>query len=324
SRRTSLHGLPEHILCQTTQETRKIHPSKRHFFDETPDLLLPFRVFDNSGFLIHQPIPDKPNFRIEPRTLISCEKACQSPGESDSQVDSLNLSNGYEEDFDAESILDEEVEEGIDSIMGNLSVKNECVPESNVATYCGQISSCYGHPLGLGFGGRYEFDFGMRRGVKAFRHADEGDWWRYPTVDVLNISPKLNRAPVEKKKKKVEKPEAKNSESPKESSSPKQQPKESQMPESKPGLLLKLNYDGVASAWSDRGSPFEEILGQDAAATGNDLHARLAQIELFSESGGVREASVLRYKEKRRTRLFSKKIRYHVRKVNADRRPRMK
>lgn len=51
--------------------------------------------------------------------------------------------------------------------------------------------------------------------------------------------------------------------------------------------------------------------------------ARLAQIDLFLE-GGLREASVLRYKEKRRTRLFSKKIRYQVRKVNADQRPRMK
>lgn len=52
--------------------------------------------------------------------------------------------------------------------------------------------------------------------------------------------------------------------------------------------------------------------------------ARLAQIDLFSELGGVREASVQRYKEKRRNRLFSKKIRYQVRKLNADRRPRMK
>lgn len=54
------------------------------------------------------------------------------------------------------------------------------------------------------------------------------------------------------------------------------------------------------------------------------MQARLAEIDLFSENGGIREASVLRYKEKRRTRLFSKKIRYQVRKVNADRRPRMK
>jgi len=53
----------------------------------------------------------------------------------------------------------------------------------------------------------------------------------------------------------------------------------------------------------------------------------LSQIDLLWENGGgsgVREASVQRYKEKRRTRLISKKIRYQVRKVNADRRPRMK
>lgn len=37
-----------------------------------------------------------------------------------------------------------------------------------------------------------------------------------------------------------------------------------------------------------------------------------------------REARVMRYREKRRTRLFSKKIRYEVRKLNAERRPRMK
>lgn len=39
---------------------------------------------------------------------------------------------------------------------------------------------------------------------------------------------------------------------------------------------------------------------------------------------GQREASVLRYKEKRQNRLFSKKIRYQVRKLNAEKRPRMK
>lgn len=56
------------------------------------------------------------------------------------------------------------------------------------------------------------------------------------------------------------------------------------------------------------------------------MQARLADIDLFLDAGvaGVRGASVLRYKEKRKTRLFSKKIRYEVRKMNADRRPRMK
>jgi hypothetical protein len=40
--------------------------------------------------------------------------------------------------------------------------------------------------------------------------------------------------------------------------------------------------------------------------------------------GGEREARVLRYKEKRRTRFFCKTVRYEVRKLNAERRPRMK
>lgn len=39
---------------------------------------------------------------------------------------------------------------------------------------------------------------------------------------------------------------------------------------------------------------------------------------------GIREASVLRYKEKRRNRLFAKRIRYEVRKLNAEKRPRIK
>ena len=39
---------------------------------------------------------------------------------------------------------------------------------------------------------------------------------------------------------------------------------------------------------------------------------------------GTREASVLRYKVKRQSRLFSKRIRYEVRKINAEKRPRMK
>jgi hypothetical protein len=43
-----------------------------------------------------------------------------------------------------------------------------------------------------------------------------------------------------------------------------------------------------------------------------------------SNGDGGREARVSRYREKRRTRLFAKKIRYEVRKLNAEKRPRMK
>lgn len=46
--------------------------------------------------------------------------------------------------------------------------------------------------------------------------------------------------------------------------------------------------------------------------------------EIRSTTLKQREASVLRYKEKRQNRLFSRKIRYQVRKLNADKRPRLK
>jgi hypothetical protein len=48
------------------------------------------------------------------------------------------------------------------------------------------------------------------------------------------------------------------------------------------------------------------------------------EVPVMEEDRTRREASVLRYKEKRQTRLFSKKIRYQVRKLNADKRPRLK
>ena len=50
----------------------------------------------------------------------------------------------------------------------------------------------------------------------------------------------------------------------------------------------------------------------------------MGEVPVMEEERTRREASVLRYKEKRQTRLFAKKIRYQVRKLNADKRPRLK
>jgi hypothetical protein len=58
------------------------------------------------------------------------------------------------------------------------------------------------------------------------------------------------------------------------------------------------------------------------SADGEAAAAAAAMAAAAAEVG--RQARVLRYKEKRRTRLFSKTIRYEVRKLNAERRPRMK
>lgn len=119
-------------------------------------------------------------------------------------------------------------------------------------------------------------------------------------------------------------------------------------------LKLQLNYQDVLNAWSDRGSLYTDELQQPqtvpSGSSFNPIAATSMNFDLVLDVGfwrsadengigingqvdedgsmlsgsGVREASVLRYKEKRRMRLFSKKIRYQVRKLNAERRPRMK
>lgn len=270
---------------KTLTKPHKLASPHDNFFHESSELFLPFDF---------PQIQESPNYRFE----FEPNKVANSCG---GEVNSGIICSEFNEDFDAESILDEEIEEGIDSIMGNFNVDDEKV--------AGEPTGNGNYPIGLGFGGK--LDFPLRRGVRAWRHSDEGNWWNFPTVDVLQISPKIATPKVEKiKKKKVS--EIKDLEI----------PKEEPVPDPKPnvGLLLKLNYDEVLNSWSDRGCPFSD----DADAPGTDFSARLAQIDLFSDGGGIREASVLRYKEKRRTRLFSKKIRYEVRKVNADKRPRMK
>ncbi|XP_057954266.1 protein CHLOROPLAST IMPORT APPARATUS 2 isoform X2 [Malania oleifera] len=87
-------------------------------------------------------------------------------------------------------------------------------------------------------------------------------------------------------------------------------------------LNLNLNYQDVLDAWSDRGSlwanDFSLSIPNASGYTGE------VPVMMEEERSSRREASVLRYKEKRQTRLFSKKIRYQVRKLNADKRPRLK
>ncbi|XP_017237142.1 zinc finger protein CONSTANS-LIKE 6 [Daucus carota subsp. sativus] len=122
-------------------------------------------------------------------------------------------------------------------------------------------------------------------------------------------------------------------------------------------LALKLDYQEIMDAWSDKGPLIVNV----ESASGSQVVPDLLHDDLFvnpsingwgssgalwsvpemsgSNSNGCikveevhtedwkigrREASVLRYREKRQNRLFSKKIRYEVRKLNAEKRPRIK
>ncbi|XP_044489757.1 zinc finger protein CONSTANS-LIKE 6-like [Mangifera indica] len=104
-------------------------------------------------------------------------------------------------------------------------------------------------------------------------------------------------------------------------------------------ILLSLNYEAVITAWASQGSPWtsgsrpefdpDECWPDCMGGCGSEIqHSTYVDMAGFGThpamADGGREARVLRYREKRRTRLFSKKIRYEVRKLNAEKRPRMK
>ncbi|KAJ0263268.1 CCT motif family protein [Hirschfeldia incana] len=274
--------------------------------DEASELLLPFETFqEETTFLFNPAVQTKPYQFLEQKEL-----------SFNSEVSRFELF----EDFDAESIiLDEEIEQGIDSFMGNNeSNDGECT-----------TMPWYGSSVGFESAGNFPLGLGLRSSLR--EDDDDACLCRYPTVELENISPRFQTtattaaladdgkpetvAVVRKKRTKKKKKVAAAAES---------KSVEDHRTDKRVSLFLKLDCDRVLEAWSDKESPFsDEILG--AHATDIDIHAMLAEIDFFGESG-IREASVLRYKEKRRSRLFSnsKQIRYQVRKLSADQRPRMK
>uniref|UniRef100_A0A7N0VIU5 CCT domain-containing protein n=1 Tax=Kalanchoe fedtschenkoi TaxID=63787 RepID=A0A7N0VIU5_KALFE len=306
--------------CSTIHNTNATSPRGGSvFFDESSELLLPCRAIDHLGFPLHRPVP----------SYNRIEQDSKSIKHSPASATTHEINPGGDE-FETSSIMDEELEvEGIDSIMGVAS------PESEPAVGSIHVERSTGIAYSLGFTGLM-----MRRGVTALRQVDKGDWWRFPVIDMCQLSPRLSSnddsggrsqhkvASTDQKKlqkKKKKKVIGEQESEPNNSSDTFMEDAHSEpaVPNLTSSLILKLNYEDVLNAWSDRGSPYDEAPEPDMSRP--NAHAMmLAQIDLFGDGGGVREASVLRYKEKRRTRLFSKKIRYQVRKVNADCRPRMK
>lgn len=255
---------PNLFSNKNLKNTGKFTQRADNFLDESAEeLFLPFRVFDgsSSSFLLpQQQIQHKPSSPMEPKVVNLQEKPCQSPGEIISRVNLLELDDDCGEDFDAESILDEEIDEGIDSIMGSR------VDEDSNGAHEGSNNWSV-DSAGFGFGRKFDFRLGL---VRALRRVDEGNWWNFPAVDIVEISPRINKhtasftAPEKEKKntttKKKKKVELKSLKLPREDSIPKSNAS---------GLMLKLNYDDVLNAWSDRGSPFADG-SPGSGATGND------------------------------------------------------
>ncbi|KAL2539463.1 Zinc finger protein CONSTANS-LIKE 16 [Abeliophyllum distichum] len=97
-------------------------------------------------------------------------------------------------------------------------------------------------------------------------------------------------------------------------------------------IFLRLNYETVIAAWASQGSPWTNGIRPefdlndflDTFPEGGPNPYDYGLRGRFGGNDAGRRARVSRYREKRRTRLFSKKIRYEVRKLNAEKRPRMK
>lgn len=141
------------------------------------------------------------------------------------------------EGFDCKLIMEDEIEEGIDSIIG-----------STVENYSGNS----GGEGGFCYGGRERVNpwfgrFGGKIGVmKALRHVGDVNLLNIAMVDVLEISPGLKKKPAavismptaEKKKQR------------------KKENVEKRITSLALPLRLKLNYADVRNLWSERGLPF--------------------------------------------------------------------
>ena len=97
---------------------------------------------------------------------------------------------------------------------------------------------------------------------------------------------------------------------------------------------LELDFDDILREWEDQ-TIYENLFGEQPSSTGMNLseseskdssNTILIDTPVISkdEFARNRKACLERYREKKRNRKFNKKVRYHLRKMNADRRPRYK
>ncbi|CDY24402.1 BnaCnng04690D [Brassica napus] len=104
-------------------------------------------------------------------------------------------------------------------------------------------------------------------------------------------------------------------------------------------LMLSLDYDQVISTWGGQGLPWTSggppdidinisgspvVSKRDNGRKSRKKRRGGGRLPSSVVGDGGREARVSRYREKKKTRSFTKTIRYEVRKLNAENKPRMK
>ncbi|CAN6193075.1 unnamed protein product [Urochloa humidicola] len=280
------------------------------------DLLPPLPVLDQAAFLLRDlPPPQSPvPMPMSPAPAKSCPSPAavssvfsefRDPAPSPATPDTVAADEPGELDFDdvdgfdADSILcgvDESAAEGIDGIMGKLSMENNAAAAA-VSNGNSNLSRSKIHPylrnlmmLGLSF--RHD-QRNINQALK--RHNVDPEWWMCPAIPVKDIAPPPLPAvakPVVLEKKK------------------------------ETGLGLRLNTERVLKAWRGRGSVFADRNASELPLSSAHVVVKHEDNNMFPENGTnavIREGNILKMQRKQKTCIpvpSNKNSRYYRPRIN--------
>ncbi|CAD6335538.1 unnamed protein product [Miscanthus lutarioriparius] len=246
-----------------------------------------------------------------PATPDDAAAAPDEPGELDFDDD---------DGFDADSILcgvDEGAAEGIDGIMGKLSMENngKSVSSSSVNSNlprCKMMHPYLRNLMVLGLSFRHDQSV-INQALK--RHSVDPEWWMCPAIPVKDISPapppSVAMSKVTDKKKTKKKslgtiyeegsPESANGDTGALALPETGYTGALALPET--GLGLSLNTDGVLKAWRGRGSVFADGNGPDLPLSSAHVVVKHEDSDLFPKNGTsavIREGNILKMQRKQK------------------------
>ncbi|KAF8687503.1 hypothetical protein HU200_043199 [Digitaria exilis] len=295
------------------------------------DLLPPFPVLDQAAFLLRDlpPPPQSPSAPV-PMSPVVPAKSCPSPAAVSSvfsefrdpapspatpdaaAADELGELDFDDDDgFDADSILcgvDESAAEGIDGIMGKLSMENNVADVASVSSDLPR-SKMHSYLRSL-------MVLGLQRNInQALKgHNVDPEWWMCPAIPVKDIAPPplvpLVAKPTVSEKKKTKK---KLLDSLYKDVATAYCKKEEEwipdfgnagtgvltLPET--GLGLRLNTERVLKAWRGRGSVFADRNASDLSLSSAHVVVKREDSDMFPEnstSSVIRQGNILKMQRK--------------------------
>ncbi|RCV22721.1 hypothetical protein SEVIR_4G255900v4 [Setaria viridis] len=320
------------------------------------DLLPPFPVLDQAAFLLRDlPPPQTPPMPMpmspvpakscpSPAGVSSVFSEFRDPAPSPATPDAAaadepgELDFDDDDSFDADSILcgvDESAAEGIDGIMGKLSMENNAAAASSTNS---NMPSSKIHPylrnlmlLGLSF--RHD-QRSINQALK--RHNVNPEWWMCPAIPVKDIAPPPPPPPLVAKPTVLEKKKSKKKlldSLYKDVATEHCKKEEEWTPDfanggtgvlalPKTGLGLRLNTERVLKAWCGRGSVFADRNASDLPLSSAHVVVKHEGSDMFPKNGTsavIREGNILKMQRKQKmcTPLPSNKnSRYYRPRVN--------